>query len=80
MFAIELRLRGSWSSFLTASTMKTGHGPVVRFKIPQAKKLFARVAVKLVAFLAFLYPLFHAHVLLSGSANPYRRGFFCDGE
>jgi len=51
-----------------------------RYKIPSTNALLARVLLELLALFCFGYPMLHIYVFLQGDAEPYHRGFYCDGE
>ena len=51
-----------------------------RYKIPSTNALLARVLLELLALFCFGYPMLHIYVFLQGDAEPFLRGFYCDGK
>ncbi len=51
-----------------------------RYKVPSTNALVSRILLELLALSLLGYPMLHIYVFLQGDAEPYQRGFYCDGE
>ena len=51
-----------------------------RYKVPSTNALVSRLLLELLALCVLGYPMLHIYVILQGDAEPYTRGFFCDGK
>jgi hypothetical protein len=68
------------SSTAPATSAPTMTTSAQRYKIPSTNAIVARVCLELLALFALGYPMLHIYVFLQGDAEPYHRGFFCDGS
>jgi hypothetical protein len=68
--------------------VKTNQGPTLPAKSNTKSSLLVRSVrekeefndIKRQALFCFGYPMLHIYVFLQGDAEPYHRGFYCDGK
>ena len=51
-----------------------------KYKVKKNNSVCAKVAIECCAMLVLLYPMAHIYVFLSGTKEPFHRGFYCDDQ
>ncbi len=64
----------------TTTTYKEEMMSAQRYKVPSTNALVSRILLELLALCLLGYPMLHIYVFLQGDAEPYERGFYCDGK